>query len=104
MLTAKENIINMIERLPEQQLQKVINYIILIKNEKHDETILTQEQQELLDLLNYTIDTGRVDFSDAQFEIYHDLDILAGTWTTEETQEFLTAIADFNQVDEKLWQ
>ncbi len=45
MLTAKENIINMIDRLPEQQLQKVINYIVLIKNEKHDETILTQEQQ-----------------------------------------------------------
>jgi len=64
MLTAKENIINMIDRLPEQQLQKVINYIVLIKNEKHDETILTQEQQELLDLLNYTIDTGRGDFAE----------------------------------------
>jgi hypothetical protein len=85
MLSAKENIISMIEHLPEQKLQKVVNYIILIKKEKNDEI-------------------RQIDFSHAKFEIYHDLDSLAGTWTNGETQEFLTAIADFNQVDEKLWQ
>jgi hypothetical protein len=35
---------------------------------------------------------------------YHDLDALAGTWSDQETDEFLGAIADFEQVDEKLWQ
>jgi hypothetical protein len=36
-------------------------------------------------------------------QAYHDLDSLAGTWTDEEMAEFLTAIADFDQVDKKLW-
>ena len=34
---------------------------------------------------------------------YHDLDALAGTWSKEEADEFLKAIAEFEQVDEKLW-
>ena len=37
-------------------------------------------------------------------QTYHDLDSLAGTWTDEEAEEFLKAIADFEQVDEALWQ
>lgn len=36
-------------------------------------------------------------------QTYHDLDALAGTWSDEEAEEFLNAIADFEQVDEKLW-
>jgi hypothetical protein len=36
--------------------------------------------------------------------IYNDLDSLAGTWSDEEATEFLNAIADFNKVDENLWQ
>ena len=40
----------------------------------------------------------------AQLETYHDLDDLAGTWSDEETDEFLRVIADFERVDEKLWQ
>ena len=35
---------------------------------------------------------------------YHDLDTLAGTWSKEQAAEFLEAIAEFEQVDEKLWQ
>ena len=35
---------------------------------------------------------------------YHDLDALAGTWSKEQATEFLEAIAEFEQVDEKLWQ
>ena len=34
---------------------------------------------------------------------YHDLDALAGTWSKEQADEFLKAIAEFEQVDEKLW-
>jgi hypothetical protein len=36
-------------------------------------------------------------------ENHHDLDSLAGTWSAEEADEFLKAIADFEQVDERLW-
>jgi plasmid stability protein len=35
---------------------------------------------------------------------YHDLDFLAGTWTDEEAQEFLDAIADCGRVDPEMWQ
>ncbi|RJP18554.1 MAG: hypothetical protein C4527_28780 [Candidatus Omnitrophota bacterium] len=37
-------------------------------------------------------------------EIYHDLDDLAGTWSQEEAREFSEAIAEFERIDEKLWQ
>ena len=33
----------------------------------------------------------------------NDLDSLAGTWSEEQETEFLNAVADFEQVDEKLW-
>jgi len=37
-------------------------------------------------------------------QTYYDLDSLAGTWSEEQEAEFLNAVADFEQVDEKLWQ
>lgn len=36
-------------------------------------------------------------------QIFHDLDKLAGTWSTQEAKEFLGTIADFEQIDEELW-
>ena len=39
----------------------------------------------------------------SQLQAYHDLDSLAGTWSEEQEAEFLHAIANFEQVDEKLW-
>ena len=38
-----------------------------------------------------------------QRQVYHDLDALAGTWSDEETTEFLNSLADFGRVDESLW-
>lgn len=35
---------------------------------------------------------------------HHDLDALAGTWSDEEADAFLAAIADLQSVDEDLWQ
>ncbi|HUT21245.1 MAG TPA: hypothetical protein VM366_18995 [Anaerolineae bacterium] len=35
---------------------------------------------------------------------YDDLNHLAGTWSDRETDEFLSAIADLERVDEGLWQ
>ena len=34
---------------------------------------------------------------------HRDLDYLAGTWSAEETSEFLKALADFNAIDLELW-
>jgi len=34
---------------------------------------------------------------------HHDLDALAGTWSDEEADSFLSTIADFDRVDEDLW-
>jgi hypothetical protein len=36
-------------------------------------------------------------------QTYHDLDSLAGTWSEEQADEFLAAVADFEKVDETLW-
>jgi hypothetical protein len=45
-----------------------------------------------------------VERSSSELKWYNDLDSLAGTWNDEEFDEFLQVIADFNQVDEQLWQ
>jgi hypothetical protein len=34
---------------------------------------------------------------------FHDLDSLAGTWSKEETDDFLAAVANMRQCDEELW-
>lgn len=33
----------------------------------------------------------------------HDLDTLAGTWSEEEANAFLSVVADFGHVDEDMW-
>ena len=40
----------------------------------------------------------------SELRIHHDLDALAGTWSDEEADNFLNATADFNRIDETLWQ
>lgn len=44
-----------------------------------------------------------VEHKSAELQPQDDLDSLAGTWTNEQAAEFLNAIADFENVDEKLW-
>ena len=34
---------------------------------------------------------------------YDDLDALAGTWSSEETEEFAAATEAFEQIDDELW-
>jgi hypothetical protein len=36
--------------------------------------------------------------------IGHSLDWFVGTWTKEEVREFEEAVADFEKIDEELWQ
>ena len=54
-------------------------------------------EQVVLDLIQQAI-------KNAELETYHDLDDLVGTWSDKEADEFLRVIADFERVDEKLWQ
>jgi hypothetical protein len=59
----KEQVISMIGQLSYAQLQKVSDYINILFSQA-EETKLDDEQKELLDLLNYTIDSGRGDFAE----------------------------------------
>ena len=55
----------------------------------------------VVELIRKGMSTGQ---QTPQLQSYHDLDSLAGTWSEEQEAEFLNAIADFEQVDKKLWQ
>ena len=35
--------------------------------------------------------------------VYHDLDKLAGTWSKQQTKEFLDNTSPFEQIDKELW-
>ncbi len=35
--------------------------------------------------------------------VYHDLDSLVGTWSSQESDDFLRATAVFEKVDEDMW-
>jgi len=63
-MLVRQEVIKMIELLPDKQLERIAAYIRLIQNEMPEKASLTQEQYELLDLLNYNIDSGRVDFAE----------------------------------------
>jgi hypothetical protein len=45
-----------------------------------------------------------VERQQARRQRYHDLDTLAGTWSTEEADAFRQSIADLNKIDPALWQ
>lgn len=44
-----------------------------------------------------------VEWEKAQPHLHHDLAALAGTWSAEETAEFLRVVDDFDRVDPALW-
>lgn len=44
------------------------------------------------------------DYQQLLHPIYHDLDALCGTWSEQQSNEFLSLLSDFSQIDEKLWQ
>jgi hypothetical protein len=62
---SKQEVIHIIEQLSEEQLEKVFDYISVTFFQKNtDVTPLDEEQRELLELVNDTIDTGRGDFAE----------------------------------------
>ena len=66
--------------------------------------IRKEAQRRGLSIEAMTLELVRKGIAGSQTAPFHDLDELAGTWTQEQTEEFLNAIADFEQIDEKLWQ
>jgi hypothetical protein len=66
--------------------------------ENLDDTSATWIEQEAerrgVTLEQIVLDLVRTGIEHSQLEEYHDLDALAGTWSEQEAQEFLSAIAD----------
>ena len=73
-----------------------------------DDTSVTWIEQESkrrgLPIEQITLELIQQAIQNARLKTYHDLDALAGTWTDKEADEFLSVIADFERVDESLWQ
>lgn len=63
---SRQEVIEMINQLPDEQLPGVVDYIKQLFLQKTAGYIekLSSEQEELLDLLNYTIDSSRGDFAE----------------------------------------
>ena len=38
-----------------------------------------------------------------KYPVYHDLDSLSGTWSSEDLNEFNEAVSSFSKIDEELW-
>ena len=72
----RHDIINMLDQLSEDQLQRVIACIreIYLREENAKELQLDEEQQELMDLLAHTVDTGRGDFAEKHNRYLYDRD------------------------------
>lgn len=72
----RQDIINMLDQLSENQLQRVIACIreISLREEKEKKSLLDEEQQELLGLLAHTVDTGRGDFAEKHNSYLYDRD------------------------------
>jgi len=69
---------------------------IIESTKKYGTQILKQDKTEFVLL---TME----DYQRLLQPIYHDLDRLAATWTEEQSNEFLSVLSDFSQIDEALW-
>ena len=63
---SRHKVITMVNLLSDEQLQRVVDYIkqMFAQKTKVYGKKLNNEQKELLDLLNYTIDSERGDFAE----------------------------------------
>lgn len=81
---------------------------IIIQNvdEKISNWLHEKAKMDGVDIEKIVIDLIQKEFSkdcdNTQQEIYHDLDSLAGTWNEEQTEEFMKAVTDFEQVDDPI--
>jgi len=51
MRTAREEIVSMIYQLPEQQLEKIVNYILLLKNSTDAQTGIEKRGDAIISLI-----------------------------------------------------
>lgn len=61
----KQEVIELVKQLSENQLKELTKFIenIILKEDEDSDPIEDAEQQNLLNLLNYTIESGREDFA-----------------------------------------
>jgi len=69
---------------------------IIESAKKYGTQIIKQNQAEFVLLT-------MVDYQRLLQPIYQDLDALSGTWTEQQSNEFLSTLSDFSQIDEELW-
>jgi hypothetical protein len=66
----RQEVLELVEQLPEQQLPIVADFIhsimppLDVENGLDDDEELDEDQKRLLNLLNYTISSGRGDFAE----------------------------------------
>jgi len=69
----------------------------IIENaKKYGTQIIKQNQAEFVLLT-------MADYQRLLQPIYQDLEALSGTWTEQQSNEFLSTLSDFSQIDEELW-
>jgi hypothetical protein len=85
---------------------------LVISFQEADEPLI-QELRERAEQQNVSLDALVLDLvrlgleaskGGSQLRIYHDLDDLAGTWSAQEAKAFERVMADFEKIDERLWQ
>lgn len=69
---------------------------IIESAKKYGTQIIKQNQAEFVLLT-------MVDYQRLLQPIYQDLYALSGTWTEQQSNEFLSTLSDFSQIDEELW-
>ncbi|QSV62393.1 MAG: hypothetical protein HEQ26_06125 [Dolichospermum sp. DL01] len=98
-MTVKKLIQAEIDRIPEQELDNLYQWI------KEFTDKINRVKNGIFSSQNIppkTLETAEKHLSNSY--PYHELDYLAGTWTKEDETEFLLNTQQFNEIDQQLWQ
>ena len=95
-MTVKKLIQAEIDRIPEQELDNLYQWI------KEFTDKINNVKNGIFSSQNIPLETAEKHLSNSY--PYHDLDYLAGTWTKEDETEFLLNTQQFNEIDQQLWQ
>ncbi len=92
-MTVKELIQAEIDKIPEQELDKLYQWIKKFTDK------INSVKNGILSTQNTSSETHL-----SNSYPYHDLNYLAGTWTEEDETEFLLNTQKFQEIDQQLWQ
>jgi hypothetical protein len=95
-MTVKKLIQAEIDNIPEEKLDEFYQLIKEFIDKTHS------DKKGILSKLKEIKIQASENFS-VNFDSYHDLDYLAGTWGEEDETEFLANTKQFNEVDNNLW-